>query len=472
MKKLKYYWLFILGKLRQHFFMQYPESEHDWAISRVGYLITTGAANAIAGLMGGTFIASLLRQLGMSDALNGVFSTIPTIAAISCIFMLEITKHIKKAKLPSIVSCFIARAIYGVMVFVPFIDMPGGLRTAVFLGLYIIASLLLQFVSPCSGAWLISLLPATSKGRFISIRDTVNMICAGAASLVGAGVLDRFSADGNEKTGFAVIGIMIFILTIVDTIGLNMCKEPKIGTLYMDENHEAVGRLARRSSNNEKPASLIKLVADTFKNPGFRKIICIYILWYISYYVAMPFLYIYQISELGLKYTFINAMLLIARVICALILPRIGRLADKISYMFVLKLGTLLTGLGYLAGAFCMPGGLVLVTFSIHQIIVTIGTGVHSMGMSAVLYSVFPSDGRDNSNYFAVYTTINSIIGVLCTFGAGIVMDILQKNNISLFGTHIYAQQVLCALGTLGIVATLFYLNKGCKVLEKGNGEN
>ena len=89
------------------------------------------------------------------------------------------------------------------------------------------------------------------------------------------------------------------------------------------------------------------------------------------------------------------------------------------------------------------------------------------VGMSAVLYSVFPSDGKDNSNYFAVYTTINSIIGVVCTFIAGFIMDVLQKNNIVLLGTHIYAQQILCVLGTLGIIVTLIYLNKGCKMLDK-----
>ncbi|MBQ4040169.1 MAG: MFS transporter [Oscillospiraceae bacterium] len=464
MKKIRYYWLFVLGKLRQHFFMQYPETEKDWAISRLGYLINSAASTAVSALLSGSFIAALLRELGVSDALNGIFSTIPTIAALSQLIMLEITKHIQKAKLPTIISCFLGRAMYGVMVFIPFLDIPSGVRTGVFLALYVISSLLFQFVSPCSAAWLVSLLPTSSKGRFIGIKDTITMVSGGVFSLIGAGILDHFTSLVKAQTGFAIIGIMVFALTVIDSVGLNICKEPKVGTVYLDENREAVGRLARRNASAEKKKTLIQLVSETLHNKGFRKVIYIYIFWQASYYICVPFLNIYHISDLGLKYTFINGAMLAAKVICAVVFPYAGKLADRISYMFVARLGVIITAVSYLVGALCMPGAFSSLTFVIYQILYFIGTGVFGIGIASILYSVMP-DG-DKSSYFAVNSTSNSIIGVIFTFLAGIIMDSLQKTNVVIFGVHIYAQQILCFAGAIGLVAMVFFLSHFCKELE------
>ena len=122
--KLKYYYLFLLGKLRRHFFMQHPESERDWALTRLCFIINGATATAIGSLAGGAFIATLLIQLGVSDAMNGIIAAIPTVAGLSQIFMLQITKHIRKAKFITIVSCFISRIIYALLVIIPFLTLP------------------------------------------------------------------------------------------------------------------------------------------------------------------------------------------------------------------------------------------------------------------------------------------------------------------------------------------------------------
>ena len=173
---------------------------------------------------------------------------------------------------------------------------------------------------------------------------------------------------------------------------------------------------------------------------------------------------IYHISDLGLTYTFINGMMLLSKVICAVIFPKMGHLADRISYMFIVRLGVVLTALCYISGALCMPGSFSTVTFIAYQIFMYVGTGIFGIGIASVLYSVMPSG--DSSHYFAVNSTSNSIIGVICTFLGGIIMDALQKTNVVIFGVHIYAQQILSAIGVVVLILMIIYLKVGCKDME------
>lgn len=465
MKNIKYYLLFVLGKLRRHFFMQYPETERDWKISRIGYLVSTAAATAISSLMAGTFITALLLELGMSDALNGVFSNASVVASLTALLMVQITNRIGKVKLPTVLSCLVGRLIYSVLVFVPFFDMPSGVRTMLFLVLYIIAQFLFQFVNPCSSAWLYSLIPSTNKGKFISIRDTLSMVSGGVFSLVGSGILDYYTAQGDQRRGFVIIGIMIFILTVINIVFLNMCMEPKKGDVYLNDGHEAVGRLARRNAQHKKSQNVFQMLAETLRNTDFRKVIFIYIFWFVANYTATTFLNIYYISDLGFKYTFINGITLLGKVVCVIVFPYAGKLADKISYMFIIRVGTVITALSYFSIVLCRPGNFAGVIFVIYQILYLVGTGVWGIGMAAVLYGTMP-DG-DSAKYFAVYTTYTSVIGIIFTVLGGVVLDFIQKSDITLFGTHIYAQQILGFAGGVVILILMLYLRYGCNDLEE-----
>ncbi|MBQ9921635.1 MAG: hypothetical protein IJO52_05575, partial [Clostridia bacterium] len=262
--KLKYYYLFLLGKLRRHFFMQHPENERDWALTRLCFIINGATATAIGSLAAGAFIATLLIQLGVSDAMNGIIAAIPTITGLSQIFMLQITKHIRKAKFVTIISCFIARIIYVLLVVIPFMPLPVALKTWVFVVLYAISNLLAQFVGPCSGEWFTSIIPAEGRGKFISTRDSVTIVTSSVFSLIGSGILDAFAAD--IETGFRIIGIMILILTIIDSIALNIAKEPKAGKYITEKGNEAVGSITKKHSGTVKTQSLIETIKDVFSN--------------------------------------------------------------------------------------------------------------------------------------------------------------------------------------------------------------
>lgn len=460
--KLKYYYLFLLGKLRRHFFMQHPESERDWALTRLCFIINGATATAIGSLAAGAFIATLLIHLGVSDAMNGIIAAIPTAAGLSQIFMLQITKHIRKAKFITIVSCFVARIIYVLLVVIPFMPLPVALKTWIFVVLYAVSNLLAQFVGPCSGEWFTSIIPVEGRGKFISIRDSVTIVTSSVFSLVGSGILDAFAA--NIETGFRIIGIMILILTIIDSIALNIAKEPKPGRYITDNGHEAVGSITKKHSGASKTQSLTETLKDVFSNGDFRKIIYIYLFWYGGERLVTLFINVYLVSDLHMKYTFMSVISMIAALLRAVIIPITGKIADRMSYVRTLNIGVVITALSFIACAFCMPGPYAEIMYIVYTILYQIGISVFGVGIAVLLYSVPPKN--DSAKYFAVNSTVNGIMGLAVALVGGLILDVLQKANVHIFGVHIYAQQIMSIISTVILGIMFVFVKNKCSDVE------
>lgn len=456
--KLKYYYLFLLGKLRRHFFMQHPESERDWALTRLCFIINGATATAIGSLAAGAFIATLLIELGVSDALNGIISAIPTIAGLSQIFMLQITKHVRKAKLITIISCFAARFAYTLLVIIPFVPLPMALKTWIFIVLYAMSNLLAQFVGPCSGEWFTSIIPAEGRGRYISIRDSVTIVTSSVFSLIGSGILDAYVS--NIEAGFRIIGIMIFVLTVIDSIALNIAKEPKAGRYITDAGHEAVGSITEKYAGSVKTQSLVDTLRDVFANSDFRKVIYIYLFWYGGERLVTLFINVYLVSDLHMKYTFMSVIAMVCAVLRAIIIPMTGKIADKTSYVKTLNAGVVITALGFVACAFCMPGPYAELMYIIYTVLYQIGISVFGVGMAVLLYSIPPKG--DSAKYFAVNSTINGASGLVTALVGGLILDVLQKANVHIFGVHIFAQQIMSVISTVVLAALFIFVKKFC----------
>lgn len=95
---LSYYHRFIIGQLRRVYFMALPESKQDLKNSRIYYTTADSAAQTIAQLAGGTFLAALMSHSGISDANIGIITSLISFAALSQLFLINFFKKIKKYK--------------------------------------------------------------------------------------------------------------------------------------------------------------------------------------------------------------------------------------------------------------------------------------------------------------------------------------------------------------------------------------
>ena len=253
---------------------------------------------------------------------------------------------------------------------------------------------------------------------------------------------------------------MILILTVIDSIALNVAKEPKAGKYITDQGHEAVGSITEKYSESVKTQSLIDTLKDVFANSDFRKIIYIYLFWYGGERLVSLFINVYLVSDLHLKYTFMSIIAMICAILRAVIIPITGKIADRTSYIKTLNVGVVITVLGFVACAFCMPGKYAELMYIIYTVLYQIGISVFGVGMAVLLYTTPPKD--DSAKYFAVNSTINGVAGLITALVGGLILDILQKANVHLFGVHIFAQQIMSVISTVILAALFVYVKKYC----------
>ena len=69
-----------------------------------------------------------------------------------------------------------------------------------------------------------------------------------------------------------------------------------------------------------------------------------------------------------------------------------------------------------------------------------------------------------DSKYITQAMAIKNSIGGICGFGASIlggkILEVIQKNGNSIFGLHIYGQQVLGGISLFILIGTIIFMNK------------
>ena len=248
-KMFKYYVYYALGKVRRQYFMQLPENESEYQISRKWFVVEGAAASSIGILIGGAFLASLLQALEISDTLNGIITSLASVVCMAQFFGVYWAKRMKKIKLFVCLFAFMHRLIFTLIYFIPFVPIDTSLKVPLFIGMYLMAHILGQIIGPSAGNWIASLNEG-KKGSYFARRDIVMVSTSVMTSLIAGQVFDYCDAKGETLTGFLIVGGIMLTLTIVNFTALSMVKEPKVS--YLSRNNlEMHGKLVKKRAGEE-----------------------------------------------------------------------------------------------------------------------------------------------------------------------------------------------------------------------------
>ena len=132
-----------------------------------------------------------------------------------------------------------------------------------------------------------------------------------------------------------------------------------------------------------------------------------------------------------------------------------GKYSDKYSYVKGMKLGYFIAAIAFLINAFTTEKTWWFI------IIYTVLMSVSSAGTVAnnfnIMYNYIPTE------YYVQANAIKSSIAGLCGFGASLVgskiLAYVQENGNTLFGFHVYGQQVLSFISFLMIVGLIVFVS-------------
>ncbi len=448
---------YILAKLRKTYFMSLPENKEDLKSSRKYYTVADSAAQTIAQLAGGTFLATLMTFSNIPDAYIGIISSLVSLAALSQLFLIHYMKSLKKYKL---LVCFtsLVRILFTIIYFIPLLPMNGSLKGILIVLFYFIGQTFVQIGTPPSQDWIASLVPSRLRGKYFAIKDSVAVFVVSSTMLVAGVILDYYKVR-NIHTGFIMIGLMVLVLVIINFISLSKMKEPKLSYVN-EEGKEMHGSLAKRAKvkekeEREKQLSLGKEIKSAFANRKFRKVFLLQSIYITGFYIAIPFNASYQINDLKLPYTFIMLVGFILNLYRIYITPKFGRLADRYGMAKMLRLSLFALGINLLVLALTVPSN-AYVFHIIGSFLASTAWAFVGIGLFGIQLDYFASDKR--MTWITIVSSLSGFLGFLISILGGSLLDYLQKYPLSLFHYRLYAQQVLNMIGFVIMLMAVLYI--------------
>jgi len=455
LNNLMYMHRYLMGQIRRIYFMALPESKKDLKSSRIYYTTADTAAQTIGQLVGGTFLATLMSHSGVSDANIGIITSMFSLAALSQLFLINFLKRIKKYKF-LVCATALQRSLFAALYLVPLLGISHMSKAVLIILLYFIGQIFVQIGLPASQDWIASLVPSRLRGKYFSIKDSVAVFVVSSTMLVCGMVFDHYKKT-NIETGFIIVGAVIFILTLINVVGLSRMKEPRIS--YVNEDgKEMHGRLAKKAKEHEttrKPQTIPSELKEAFGNRKFRKAFTVQCLYTFSFFICVPFFASYQINDLRLPYTFIMLVGFLLNLYRIYITPKLGRMADKYGMAKLLRYTLLALGLNFLVLAFTMPFN----AYPMHVIGSFFGSTAWAfagIGLFGIQLDFFKSEKR--MIWLTITSSLSGLFGFLVSILGGTMLSRLQSLSLVLLGQKIYAQQVLSLLGFFILLFTVFYI--------------
>ena len=401
--------------------------------SRMLYCAEATLEYLIAILVGETYLAKIAAELGASDALTGVLYSFVSLGCafqIISVFLSGKTPVKRWATMLHIVNQLFFTFVYAV----PLLELSRETKLILFVAMLLLGQILNNVVNPVKIHWFMSLVDDKKRGRFTANKEMISLITGMIFSFAMGNVIDRLSAQGEMRTAFVIGCITMLILTLLHTLTLIFSKEKSV------------------SKQNPKIAETLRVL---LRNKMLFRVIGVSTLWYAVNYITTPFFGSYRIGELGFTMTFCSMLAIITAVVRTIFSRPMGRYADQHGFARMLLICFSVQGVALAIYSFATPSNGALFSVLYCALNAIAMAGINSAQIN-LIYDYVETEQRMSA--LALSHAISGIVGFLCTLAVSPLVSFIQQNGNRVFGIPMYAQQLLSAVGAIGIVGILIYI--------------
>ncbi len=401
--------------------------------SRILYIFEAAFEYLISILVSSSFLATLTNELGMSDSLTGVLSSI---ISLGCLFQL-LSLSIRRTTVKRIVIMFsiINQVLFMLLYVVPLTSFEKQIKIPLFIVLIFSAYLIYNIAHPKKINWLMSLIENNHRGRFTANKEIISLISGMVFSFGMGAVIDHFSNTGRIRVAFIISAVVIFVLMVLHSLTMIFAVEKPLPC----------------GSQKDLKHTLMELA----KNKKILHITVVFLLYYISTYISTPFYGTYQIGELGLNLKFVSAIAICGSVSRILVSRFWGNYADKKSFAVMIEKCFIFLGLSQTCVIFAVPTtGKVL--FILYYIIHGIALGGINSALINLIFEYVPREKAADA--LAVTQAVAGLTGFLTTLCISPLVSHIQKQGNALCGIPIYAQQFVTIIALLFTVFAIIYV--------------
>lgn len=400
------------------------------------YIIQASFEYLISILVTGSFLATLTKDLGISDSLTGILSAFISLGCLFQLFSMFIRN--KRQKPFVIVMSIINQALFGFLYIIPFLNISGRVKTSIFVGSIFLAYFIYNIAHPQKINWLMSLVEDKNRGDFTANKEIISLVLGMAFSYGMGALVDVFAEKSQIKTSFLICAGVVFVLMVIHTLSMVFAIEKPMETI--------------------KKTGVASHIKSVFSNKELLKVLVVFVLYHIANYIAIPFFGTYQIGELGFSLKFVSILSIVSAAARVAVSKFWGKYADKNSFAVMIEKALAFMAIGYVFVTFAVPqNGKVM--FLLYYICYGIAMGGINSALINLIFDYVILENRADS--LAVCQSISGVIGFVTTLLVSPLITFVQNNGNKIFGFSVFTQQLVSFFGILIIVATILFIRLG-----------
>jgi Na+/melibiose symporter-like transporter len=361
--------------------------------------------------MTGTIIIVYAIYLGADDMLAATIAVMSSITSVVQIFSPLLFEKIRRRKSLVVSLFFIYRILIVSIVFVPFIFASSHNRVITVISLYAIGMTMMNFVSPASLSWQMSIVPENMRSMYFSRRDFYALVFNLVINLILGKIVDYFNKD---YMGFAITICFVAVLVIIEFIFMSKTAEPKL-------------------PKSGVPLKLRNVFIVPLKDKVFRKVILFATIWSLAVNIAVPYFSIYMVKYLNLDYKYIMVLNLISSVAMVLTIRLWGRISLKLNWIQTAQISMSILVMCYGLWSFVNTKTLYLLPI-IHILNGAAWSGIN-FAMLNVPVAYSPVKGR--TMYIGLYSSLSGFLSFVAVLVGAEILDVFNTTVINI-GGHVF----------------------------------
>jgi hypothetical protein len=281
-------------------------------------LVQDAAWASLAGsLYGGVILVGFALSLGAGPLVIGLLAAIPFMAQASQLPAIVLVERILQRRKIALTSITIARVFILSLALIPYLAIPG-----VQIPYLIVAEALIAILGSIGGcalnSWLHQLLAQEVLGAFFARRLFWGTSLACAGSLFAGVVVDWWPFT-DRMAAYSFVFSVAALAGFLSSWALSRVHEPQM------------------APPPELPPRIISEIRVPFADVNFRKLLVFMASWNVASNIALPFLAVYLIQQLGYTLSVVTTLWVSSQIANALTIYLWGKLSDRFSNKAVLE---------------------------------------------------------------------------------------------------------------------------------------
>lgn len=403
----------------------------------------------IALLVSGNFLAAMVKEVGLSEALAGILTAVTSLGCIGQLMILFFPRLGKKHAIffCSLINQFAFCALY----FIIPAGMSQGLRVALFVGLLLLGNIVVNIASPGTVFWGLRLAGDGHRGSFTAFKECLSLFGGSSFTVVMGLLADSFRAAGRVKESFLVFGFVMVGLVVLQLLCL----------LFPKEAEEEPEREAEPIEKTKKKKGLRDSLR-VLEIPVSRRLIFVEILFKSAYWLSLSYYGIYMLS-LGFSLGTLSIITTVGALSRFVFQPLICRIGDRIGFARQVELCVFLSFIAQVFMVFAAPGFTAWFYVGYTVLASVAQAGMNSSRANLAMDYTAPDVAR---SLIGVSGATGGVCGFLASLLGSLVITAAAGGN-SLFGLTVYGQQILSLISCLLLLVLLVYLRLRVRPMER-----